>query len=138
MKLDMDCVRDVLLCVEKNTDSYEVCRFVDERAMMAFCAAADREPEEIPGYQSELQERHSNNKLVYHVRYCVEAGLLKSEGDPGGSDILIPGLTVAGHEFVENIRNGVNWDKAKKTAALLGSFSLGVLQQVAANVCSPK
>ena len=133
MKLDIDCVRDILLSVEENTGLHKSCRFIDEYLMNKSCAAMDVEPEEIPAYQASLQERHSNNKLIYHVNYCVKAGLIEAADDHEGFAVLVSDLSFSGHELLENIRSHGNWEKIKAILSALGSFSIGTLQQAAAD-----
>ena len=118
MKLDPDCVRDVLLATEENT-----------------------------GYREELQlsrneplpnqlQKYDFKTVAYHANQCIMSGLI-SEGHPFfGVEVAIADLTPAGHEFLENIRADTNWNKVKQKAKSVGSESLSVLAQIAGQVIS--
>jgi len=138
MKLDIDCVRDLLLAVEENTGLHKFCYFIDEYLMNKSCAAIDADPEHLPEYQAALQERHSNSKILYHAKYCVKAGLIESTGSLDGYRITVTDLSVEGHELLNNIRSRDNWEKIKEIALAAGSTSIRILEQAAANLISSK
>lgn len=132
MRLDMDCVRSILLCVEKNTDLRHACRFVDCN-FPEIDEFLDRETE-VPHYQTELQSEFDNESIVYHARYCIDAGLLYGSDRTSGNEIWVADLTPKGHEFLANIRSNSNWVKTKRIAMNVGSTSLGLLMQIASGV----
>lgn len=137
LKLDMDCVRDVLLCVEENTDLRSSCIFVDielnKKLAQSGMQAADEK-----GYQQDLMNWYTNNELIYHVRYCVEAGLIVRVAQSGcGSHIyLISDLTPKGHEFLANIRSKDNWEKTKSIGTKIGSFGLEMVKKISEGVAT--
>lgn len=57
MKLDMDCVRDVLLEVEAKSG---FCRFVSFPS----------------GFDQDIRNRYSDDALRYHIDQCFSSGLL--------------------------------------------------------------
>ncbi|MCD7753942.1 MAG: DUF2513 domain-containing protein [Clostridiales bacterium] len=136
MKLDMDCVRDVLLCVEENTDYHTHCAFADTSFDVE--ALLGRESAALPTYHSDLLRKYGNGKLLYHVRYCVEAGLLVQQREPSmvSYGIEICDLTVSGHELLGNIRPSANWSKAKTGIQKAGGAGLEVVKAIAEAVAS--
>lgn len=134
MRLDMDCVRDILLCVEENTGYNDHCFFVDTDDKIA-ALLGDRNSE-LQQYQLPLLDKHGNEKLLYHVRYCKEAGLIAGPNRPSinSSGFEICDLTVSGHELLGNIRNQRNWAKSQKALSIIGGAGLSVIQTVSAGI----
>lgn len=117
MKLDPDCLRDILLSIEKHSTINDYVNIND--------FANDG-----------LLEKYDDNKLAYHVRYAEEADLFTKVdhymGDTNSYDIQ--DLSPTGHSFLSNIRKEDNWNKTKSTAQKIGSFSLDALKSIAEGV----
>lgn len=137
MKRNIDCVRDLLLCVEENTDFQHFCAFLyyDAAKMQELIGEELMEP--FP-YQIELEKQYDNDDLIYSLKYCTEAGLIKSDYIVLQYYTKVYDITPAGHDFLENIRDKGNWEKVKKTAAKIGSASLEVVIEIAKNVALDK
>lgn len=134
MKLNMDCVRDILLCVEENTGLRKACSFVDtELADATNFLGNSSAPQK---YQEELNEKYSNNELMYHVQYCAKAGLTKTDNTDFGARIYVYDLTPYGHDFLSNIRNQDNWAKTKEIGGKVGAFSLNMVAKIAEGVAT--
>lgn len=133
MRLITDLIRDILLCIEKNTGLHESCYFIDEKQMDSICFVTDEEPDAIPKYQEKLIEGkpYDAETVFYHVTQCAEAGLIKIEKGTPTYKIIVSGLTMKGHEFTENIRDKGNWTAIKGKAKKVGSFALSVMEEVA-------
>lgn len=119
MKLDHDCVRDILLAVED-------CGF-DERINL------NTLEQKLPTYPEE--------QLWYTCLKLEEGGYLElitvpmiRMPMPGIKQIK--GLTYQGHEFLDSIREKKNWEKTKHVAQKAGVFSLKALSEIAKNVAS--
>lgn len=130
MRLNIDCIRDILLCVEENTSLRKLCVFVDSELCKAATFACDIQ--EPANYQLELLEKYDNDTLIYHVFYCIKAGLLSESDHSDSCTIWIEDLTPDGHDFVANIRSRKNHTWLKNAATKIGSESLPVLMQIAA------
>ncbi|WP_297711076.1 DUF2513 domain-containing protein [Dysosmobacter sp.] len=115
MKLNHDCVRDVLLAVEA-------------------APFENTYPEQL---QSMLPQ-YSEDELVYTCLKLDEAGYLNAQFDQylGGHLVLcwIESMTFNGHEFLDTIRDDTNWGKVKDTAKKAGVFSMKALGQIAQGV----
>lgn len=117
MRLEADCVRDVLLCIE-NKPFNEV-------------YSLDELSEKLPNYSREqlwytciqLKDAEFINAITIHM--------LRSYVDQIKS---IVDLTYDGHEFLETIREDGVWTKTKEAAKKVGSYSLHTIFDIAKNL----
>ena len=114
MKLNPDCIRDVLLTVEEGCDI--------------------KKSVSIPNPNWERLQSYSESEVLYHVRQCDLSGFLYQ----AKTDLLgvysIRDLTPAGHEFLANIRKDTIWSGVKDVAGKVGATSLNAIVQIASNV----
>lgn len=115
MRLNPDCIRDIILFIEENTDSR---KGVNAKQLI----------ESYPNYTEDV--------LEYHVNYLKDAYLIQGVSKYMGGGYSIRDLTPQGHEFAQNIHNDTNWNKVKESAKAVGSFSIDTLQKIAVNVIS--
>ena len=116
MKLNPDCVRDILLLVEESCD-YE--NYLD-------C------PSEVP---ESLKDKYSTNELFYHIKQCELSGLIRNvTWFADGESCSIRDLDPLGHQFLADIRSDTNWNKTKDIAQKVGSTSLDVISKIASEV----
>lgn len=115
MKLNPDCIRDILLAIEKTSDFDNVFYLDDENYDSL-----------VPGYDF--------NTVMYHLRQCDLYGYLYNSSISCTGSCSVVDLTPKAHEFINNIRKDTNWNKTKEVAGKVGSFSLNVLSQIATNV----
>lgn len=118
MKLNPDCIRDILFVVEAKSTSDSIVQF----------------PEAWP--ESSLRT-FGIEQIRYHIIQCFMSGLLvepKSHTRDMSGHVFIRDVSPAGHEFLANIREDKNWKKTKSIASKAGSFSLKVLESIAASV----
>lgn len=119
MKLNPDCIRDILLTVENN---------------------------EFGGYFTLTSLRNKLSQYsIEELHYCClklnEADYLDLITAPM-MRTHIPGikaiydLTFEGHEFLEDIKSDSNWNKTKDIAKKVGSFSLNTLKDISVEVIS--
>ena len=130
MRLNMDCVRDILLCVEENTDLRRYCRFLDlhYESTAQYVSGEILEPAD---YQKALFEKYPNDVLAYHIRYCIDCDLIIECEGSSMYCIFISDLTPEGHDFLANIRTDTVWNKVKESSAKVGVDSLPVIIQIA-------
>ncbi|MDN5013257.1 DUF2513 domain-containing protein [Streptococcus sp. SN3] len=115
MKLKPDCIRDILLIVEKH-------------------ATYSNDVEQEIVFQ-ELENKYNHEEILYHVRQCEASGLfLQVQHFFGGFSII--DLSPAGHQFINDIRQDTNWNKIKEIAKNVGSTSLDVLKEISVQVIS--
>lgn len=118
MKLDPNCVRDILLEIEK-LDFSETTN-------------PDKLHDVLPGYSVE--------QLTYTCLKLNEGEFVTLElTDPWPGEYqpgikCVVGLTYKGHEFLEKVRPKPAWDKILSASKSVGSFSLEVISKVAVSV----
>lgn len=116
MKLNTDCIRDILIAVES----------LDYGEQWAIDDLMDK----LPGYtEAELQ---------YHCLQLIDAGFLDAITIQTLSSPLqicrIKDLTYSGHQFLADIRSDTTWNKTKQIAKNVGSESLHALKDIAVGV----
>ena len=110
MKRSLDLIREILLSVE---------RF---------------EPERIGQLQSISSRDFSGTEPQnwHHIKMLCEAGLLGVAGKPNMQlNYSIHGMTMAGHDFLDAIRDETVWDKTKKRLGKAGGWTLDLVLAVA-------
>lgn len=116
MKLNVDCIRDILLTVESVTNFSTPMEYHTE----------------LLNYN--LLEKYSNEDIQYHIKQCDLSGLLtKVHWYLDGSCTIID-LSPEGHKFLSDIRSDNNWNKTKSIAKDIGSFSLNTIKEIASGV----
>lgn len=115
MKLNPDCVRDILLYVEDNTD---LTHFVSISPLQI--------PDELNQY--------SADEVMYHIKQAELSSLLIVNSWYYNGECLISYLLPEGHQFLANIREDANWSKTKDIAKSVGSNSLDAIKQIATGV----
>ncbi|MBD9846446.1 DUF2513 domain-containing protein [Enterococcus faecalis] len=113
MKLNPDCVRDLLLEIEQTTDSNKMYSYSS---------------------QDKYLKKYDENVVYYHFRQADLSGLLyQSQFDMAGNFGCVD-LSPKGHQFLNDIRSENNWKKTKEIASTIGSFSLDALSNIASGV----
>ena len=114
LKLNKDCIRDLLLYLEKNLDN-----------------------------KSDIQVRnitlndYSNEELMYTAEKLIEAQFINAvnKWDITDSHIIsVISLTYKGHEFLDTIRDNIVWSKTKSFLSKFTSTSIGLISNVASEV----
>lgn len=117
MKLNHDCVRDLMIYFEENLD-YNNDVYVNT----------------LPS------ENYSKDELVYTTEKLNEAGYIKcvcknyvGEKTPL---IIVNAITYDGHAFLDNVRDNKIWSKTKGILSSLKSASIEIVSETAAKVIS--
>ena len=106
MKRDMDLVRSILLEVEKNPAPDDVMQQLA-----------------VPGYETVM--------VHHHVELLANAGFLTAMERGVLYEWWPIALTWEGHEFLDSIRDPEIWQKTRKGASAAGSWTLGILKDLA-------
>lgn len=117
MKLNPDCIRDILLIIESLSNNIN---FIYSRQLI----------ENLPQYDPV--------EILYHVRQMEMSNLIIIPLNSFSLDgsYLIKDLTPSGHQLIANIRKDTNWKKTKEIATKVGSFSIDALSTISSNVIS--
>ena len=116
MKLNPDCIRDLLIDIEDTTTINTAWKYDSHNP-------------------SKRLLNYSQFEIAYHARYCYEANLIKDFSIGGNSEsVFASDLTPKGHDFLSNIRENKIWNGVKIIAGKVGSSSLDALIQISTNV----
>ena len=115
MKLNPDCIRDILLTVEEYTGYSTFMRYPDKT-------------------EYELLKKYSEDEVFYHIDQSELSGLLTKVDWTMNPDCLIYDLSPQGHKFLADIRSDTTWNKTKEISKKVGSSSLDALKQIASGV----
>lgn len=136
MRLNPDCIRQILFAIESETDSesgfyYRVPSDDDDAPIIGSgCDSYQEETPELSKPYQRLLKKYSSNEIVYHLRQCKLAGLFLEYRSLGG-EIYIRDLMPAGHDLLSQIRSENVWRKVKEFLSQNGASSIGALTQVA-------
>lgn len=118
MRLNSDCIRDILLAVEDESDFNH---------SMEYYKNSDSNNSRL--------KKYSHDEVIYHINQCKLSGLLLNvHFYDGAVHITIGDLSPEGHKFLSNIREDNIWNGVKSVAKKVGSTSLSALTQIASNV----
>lgn len=118
MKLNLDCMRDILLVIEQ-------CGY-----------------QETPSFQQIVDSlpSYSRDDISYSCEKLYEAEFIdavcKNYMRGQCPIIKIKSITYSGHQFLDDIRNDNNWGKVKEIASSVGSTSINAISQIATSVIS--
>lgn len=127
MKLDHNCVRDVLLLLE-SVPNYTVNPDGEvENNGIWFEYICDRLP------------RYPQETIYYTLSKLSEGGYVNMAtqwNENALGDCCVNDITYRGHEFLETIRPETVWEKTTAAAAKVGSFGLRMLEKVAESIAA--
>lgn len=102
MRINYDCIRDVLLSLENLL-------ILDENLEMN-TVSPDELCSELPDYQKQ--------DIVYSLLMLRDAGYLDVnviEADCGIIGMMVYGITFEGHKYLDTVRSSPIWEETKKT-----------------------
>jgi hypothetical protein len=117
MRLNHDCIRDILLFVEDNITETK-------------CAIS------INSLLEHLNDKYDSDIVCYHVRQIHKAGFLDNVSYADDGPLLLFDLSWEGHNYVANIRDNNVWSKIKALTNGLASISLPILIDYAKTVAA--
>lgn len=127
MKLDHNCVRDILLFLESAP-------YITENldGEMEFTGVwLDSVCEAIPKYSKET---------IFYTLFELDNGsyisLSSQEADGAITNCCVDYITYAGHEFLNTIRANPTWEKTLNIAGEIGNFGLRTLEKIAEGVAT--
>lgn len=113
MKLDLDCIRDILIAVEDIEYGKNLTISILQ--------------EKIPNY--------SENELQYHCLKLLEGGFLDATSveyiRTPKKIVRIFDLTYEGHQFLADIRSDTTWNRTKEVAKNIRIESLHAVKDIA-------
>jgi len=126
MKLNPDCIRDVLLWLEENQGMEQGFDGVLTGSVAEYLST------DMPQHL----EDYSADDVLYSIKQMIESGFLNGRRmNVAGADwYQIQDITPMGHEFLGKVRSPENWQKTKSIASKIGAVTLDVLGSVAGKV----
>jgi hypothetical protein len=127
MRLNPDCVRDVLLVLESNI-MYNADSSTTEIKPVAWNALYENE---------NLLLHHAASDIKYTVQKLAEAEFISVSVNIAGHawvscDVI--DITWNGHEFLNTVRGKTIWEATKDRANKLGGFSLKAITTIASAI----
>lgn len=112
MKLNPDCIRDILLLIEKSEQD------------SSYLYEQSNKPAELHAY--------TNAEIMYHASQCSKHGFVEGfSANDLGDIFFVCDITPAGHEFLANIRSDTFFNNVKSVCKDIGVSSLKDISQVA-------
>ncbi|PHL20883.1 DUF2513 domain-containing protein [Enterococcus faecium] len=119
MKLNQDCVRDILLELEKkldlNTQLYK-------NDLLTFSS----------------YEKYGEKDFFYTLLKLTEAGYLNAKVTAGANNpvfsVNISSISWKGHEFLDSVRDNEVWKQTKSIIFKFSSVSITTIENIASNV----
>lgn len=118
MKLNYDCVRSVLLTVEKS-------KTIDEELNLN-PLTVETIFEQLPKYE--------DNEILYTIEKLKEAGYINAALQFAAGHFIdgaVSSITYSGHEYLDNIREPEVWRKVKAILKNAGAITLPLISQAA-------
>ena len=119
MKLNPDCVRDILFAIE-------------DLSMPHSLITSDKLS------QTSFLTNYSNDEILYHLQQLDWSGYIITPNKNKTIDgmFFVNDLSPSGHEFISNIRKDTNWNKVKSISKEVGCETLTSIKSIAENVIS--
>lgn len=111
IRLNIDCIRDILLYIESNTNF--------EKSLLD----VDTLVNSLKNYDADT--------LYYHIKMISQANLVDKVSFADSRPFFISSLSWEGHEYLDNIRDTKIWTMLKDKTNKLSSISLKVLISLA-------
>ena len=136
MRIDFDCVREILLLIE-SLSSYNVAAEIQYPEELLDCNCFDDDFDILDDEEFEIASIFKNytpDTVFYHIDYCYEAGLVTEPILSGLYSVEIKDLTAAGHELLANIREPDNWSAVKSGLSAIRNYSLDAINAISTGI----
>ncbi|CAI3543021.1 MULTISPECIES: DUF2513 domain-containing protein [Clostridium] len=133
MKLNPDCIRDILFAVEEKTSYTSSFVYKPSVKFNDFLFDDDTDNNSIV---PEILESYTDEEILYHLKQCELSNFFTKINWSPSNLCVIDDLSPLGHNFLSDIRSNTNWNKIKNIAQNTGSSSLTALKDIAVAVIS--
>lgn len=126
MRLNKECIRDVLLYIEKECIYYDHPNFGRQLKNVGYPNLCE----------DELLLKYDKYDVYYTISKLFEGQYIEGYVIPqkdysNFNHAIIEGLTLRGHDLLDNIRPETVWQETRSILGKVGDFSLGIMSQVA-------
>lgn len=119
MKIDPECVRDILATIESIVDNANQC----------YTCPIETFKEQNPALQ-----KYSDNVVFYHFQQIWLSGYLYNGKIGCSGDISFMDLAPEGHDLLNKLRTSTPFTAVKKFVSITGSASIQQMATIAADV----
>lgn len=119
MRLNPDCIRDILLYVEDMSNG--VSKFIFDDIEDEF-------------KENKFLKSYSPDEIKYHFKQAYLSDFLIGYEEYIYGEFAVKDLSPKGHNFLANIRSDTIWNKTKEKAKEVGSNSLTTLVNIASQI----
>lgn len=109
MRLNNDCIRDILLCIEEKTDTINP--YISREDIV-----------------KDLECKYDENTVKYHFRMLSGSKFIDTNNRDVNSFTC---LTWEGHEYLDNIRDEGIWRTVQTKIKPVGSVAVGIIANLA-------
>lgn len=114
MKLNRECVRDLMLYLEESLDDKNSIEILNLKLL-----------------------DYSEDEIIYTAKKLIEAQYLNGKAQYASNNIYrfpILSITFSGHNFLDNIRPQGTWDIVNEKTKSIGSVSIEIMSSIAAQI----
>ena len=111
MKLNHECVRDLLLTIENDSTSY-----------ITLSGLYNQNPP---------LQIHSYKDVLYTTRVLFTSEYNQGKDHSYADEMIIDLITYEGHKFLDNIRDQISWNQTVEKVSKIGSVALPIVAQIA-------
>lgn len=117
MKLNPDCIRDILFSIEE----------LSKPDTLIFSEQLSK---------TKYLDKYTNDEILYHLQQLDWSGYIVTPDKHKTLDgtFIIKDLSPTGHEFISNISKDTNWNKVKSISKEVGSETLSSIKSIAEGV----
>ena len=119
MKLNQECVRQIMLTIESDIPYNHYLTKYDL-------------------INNEHLSSFSEDEILYSILRLDEAGFINCDIQPADNipiyNLILSSLTWSGHQFLDNVRDPEVWRKTKAVTSKLASVSLTLISNIASEV----
>lgn len=134
MKLNPDCIRDLMLYFEEQT------KLVSTGSLMFFGVVSANTIQQGSAFSDDLKQ-YSPEERVYHVIQLSDSGYIATnyrfDPEHNFTKLPIPSVyyvTPKEHEFIASIRKPESWAKTSSILKKLGTLSLSIIESVSKGI----
>lgn len=129
MRLNKDCIREILLLIESKCIYYEHPKFGKTLCTLSFKQIC--ELEEMKEFN--VDDIHYTISKLFEGHY-IEGYVIPPNNFLNFNLCEIKALTLIGHDLLDNIRPETVWQETKSVLKKVGGFSLETMARVAGEV----
>ena len=129
MKLNYDCIRDTLLCIES------IDTIIEDESGEIFCQEITLN--DLVDAMKKKKKKYSKKEIYYTLIMLCKAGYIdisEDWADDSLNNCCVNSLTFTGHKFLDTIRDNKEWHFTKGILSKFASVSVPMIENIAIQV----